>query len=274
VSRALALADSAPPAYPFPASCTGVTAPKYAFGIAEGWKATKIMGKLTQPRSLVFDTNGNMILLQVSSGVSVNTFGADGCVNSTTPIITNRALNHGLALSPDGKTLYASSSSQVWSWAYDPATMKVSDQKVLVKGMNPGGHNTRTVKIVPQAPNLLLAQVGSNSNWDYQSESPSSGRSIVKVFDISKVPEGGYTYNSQGQVLGYGMRNEIALEFDPAGHVWGAENSGDVSYGFRFMLPRNANQPSIRTSAAPLVAQRRISIRTTPQRNSTTVSPP
>ena len=114
-------------------------------------------------------------------------------------------------------------------WTYDPATRTATGQEVVIKGMNNGGHNTRTVAVVPQAPNLLLAQVGSNGNWDYASESPSVGRSIVKVFDMDKVPSGGYTYNSQGTVLGYGMRNEIGLTFDPNGHVWGVENSGDVS---------------------------------------------
>ena len=215
--------------YPFPAQCSGVTAARYAYGIADGWQITKIAGSLKQPRSLVFDPNGNLIILQASTGISAHTFGPDGCINSTTSLATNRALNHGLALSPDGKTLYASSATTVWAWDYDIATLKISNQKVVIKGMSPSGHNTRTVAVVPQSPNLLLAQVGSNSNWDYPSENPAVGRSIVKVFDISKAPEGGYTYNSQGQVLGYGMRNEIALTFDPAGNVWGAENSGDVS---------------------------------------------
>ncbi|KAI1639193.1 hypothetical protein F4809DRAFT_596976 [Biscogniauxia mediterranea] len=44
---------------------------------------------------------------------------------------------------------------------------------------------------------------------------------------MSAVPAGGYSYNTQGTVLGYGLRNEVALAFDPNGHVWGAENSGD-----------------------------------------------
>ncbi len=189
------------------------------------------MGKMTQPRSLLFDPNGNLLILQVSSGITVHTFGPDGCINSTTALISNRNLNHGLTMTPDGKTIYASSPTMAWSWSYDAATMKATDQKTVIKGMSGSGHNTRTLQVVPQKPNLLLAQVGSNANWDYPSESPSAGRAIVKVFDMSKVPDGGYTYNSQGDVLGYGMRNEIALTFDPAGHVWGAENSGDVSHG-------------------------------------------
>ncbi len=179
----------------------------YNYGIADGWQVTKIAGKLTQPRSILFDTAGNMVVLQASAGISVHTFGSDGCINSTTTLVTNRALNHGLTLTPDGKTLYASSVTTAWSWAYDVAALKATGQKVIIKGMSPGGHSTRTLAVVPQQPNLLLAQVGSNSNWDYASESTSAGRSIVKVFDTSKVPDGGYTYNSQGQVLGYGMRN-------------------------------------------------------------------
>jgi len=200
-----------------------------SYNLASGWKITKILGGLRQPRTIVFDTNGNMIVLQATQGISVHTFGADGCVNSSTSLVANRALNHGLSLTPDGKTLYASSETTAWQWAYDPAAMKVSDQKVVVRGMSSGIHSTRTLVVVPQKPNLIMLQVGSNSNWDYAAGSPSAGRACVKVFDMDKVPEGGYQYNTQGEMFGYGMRNEIGLAVDPAGHVWGVENSGDVS---------------------------------------------
>lgn len=95
--------------------------------------------------------------------------------------------------------------------------------------MSSGIHSTRTMVVIPQQPNLVLLQVGSNSNWDYATGSTSSGRSMVKVFDMSKAPAGGYQYNTAGVQLGYGMRNEIGLALDPAGHVWGVANSGDMS---------------------------------------------
>ena len=171
-----------------------------------------------------------MLVLQATKGVSVHTFdAATGCVASSTVIIANNRLNHGLALTPDGKTLYASSETTAWSWSYDAAAMKATNQQTVVKGISTGIHSTRTMLVVPQAPNYVLLQAGSNGNWDYASGSPSAGRAIVKVFDMSKVPSGGYDYNTGGAVLGYGLRNEVALAFDPAGNVWGAENSGDVS---------------------------------------------
>lgn len=170
-----------------------------------------------------------MLILQATKGVSVHTFGADGCVASSTMLISNNRLNHGLSLTPDGTTLYASSETTAWSWTYDPATRAVTNQQTVVQGISTGIHSTRTLVVVPQQPNLIAISVGSNSNWDYATGSPSSGRSMVKVFDMSKVPSGGYSYNTAGVQLGYGMRNEIGLAFDPAGHVWGVENSGDVS---------------------------------------------
>jgi glucose/arabinose dehydrogenase len=170
-----------------------------------------------------------MLVLQATKGVSVHTFDATGCVASSTVIITNNRLNHGLTLTPDGKTLYASSETTAWSWSYDAATMKATNQQTVVKSISTGIHSTRTMLVVPQAPNYVILQAGSNGNWDYASGSASAGRAIVKVFDMSKVPSGGYDYNTGGSVLGYGLRNEVALAFDPAGYVWGAENSGDVS---------------------------------------------
>lgn len=67
---------------------------------------------MKQPRTIIFDTAGNMLILQATKGISVHTFGADGCVTQSTMIVTNNRLNHGLSLTHDGRTLYASSETQ------------------------------------------------------------------------------------------------------------------------------------------------------------------
>ena len=170
-----------------------------------------------------------MLVLQNTRGLSVHTFGADGCVNSTTMLIQGGGLNHGLSLTPDGKKLYASSETTVYEWDYDAATRRTSNQKTVVRGMSTGIHSSRTVVVVPQAPNLILVQVGSNSNFDMPSQQMSTGRAIIKVFDVSKAPANGYQYNTEGEVFGYGLRNEIGFAADPNGVFWGVENSGDVS---------------------------------------------
>jgi glucose/arabinose dehydrogenase len=226
VGETLAQAPAVPP---FPASCSGVPAARFPYTLNPAWKVTKVGTGLTQPRTIVFDSAGNMLVLQSTKGLSVSTFAADGCLGTTTMLVSDRALNHGLALSPDGKKLYASGETTAWSWDYDAATKTLSNKKVIVKGMSTGIHSTRTLQVSPKNPNLVLVSVGSNANFDMQTIVPATGRSTVKVFDVSKTPEGGYSYNTQGKFLGYGMRNEIGLAFDPNGMVWGVENSGDVS---------------------------------------------
>ena len=230
VLAGLAAAQTArPEATPFPTSCTSVSSARFPYKLAENWSMTKLLGGLQQPRTIVFDSLGQMLVLGASSGISLHTFGSDGCVGSTTSLLQNRGLNHGLALSPDGKTLYASSATTLWSWDYDAASKSLSNQKTIVRGMSSSGHVTRTVQVVPNAPNLVILQVGSNSNWDYQSGNPATARACVKVFDVTKAPANGYNYPTEGQMLGYGLRNEVGLTFDPNGMVWGVENSGDVS---------------------------------------------
>jgi glucose/arabinose dehydrogenase len=215
---------------PIPSNCTGVPAARFpGYGIADGWTAVKLLGGIKQPRAVLFDPAGNLLVLQATKGVSVHTFGPDGCIASTTMLISNPALNHGLSLTPDGKMLYASSETTVWSWSYDAAAMKATGQTAVVKGISTGIHSTRTLAVVPQKPNLLLVQAGSNANWDYDSGSPTAGRSGIKIFDVSAAPSGGWSYNTDGYQFGYGLRNEVGFTFDPNGMVWGVENSGDVS---------------------------------------------
>ncbi|CAK7212024.1 hypothetical protein SCUCBS95973_001322 [Sporothrix curviconia] len=213
---------------PLPTSCSGVSAPHFpAMTLAEGWKVTKILGGLHGVRVVIWDPLGHMLVSQAGRGISVHTFGTDGCVNSTTMLVSNIALNQGLALTPDGKTLYASSERAAFSWTYDPATMKVSNQKTAIGGIDQGIHSTRNLLVVAAQPNLLLLQAGSNANFDYQTINKETGRALVKIFDMSKAPATGYNYKTDGEVLGYGLRNEIGFTADPNGHIWGVENSGD-----------------------------------------------
>lgn len=189
----------------------------------------KIAGGLRGVRTIVWDPLGHMLVSEAGKGISVHTFGADGCISKSTTLISNAQLNHGLAITPDGKTVYASSERQAWSWTYDPETMTVSNQKVVVTGMDSGIHSTRNLLVSPKDPNMVMLQVGSNANLDYQSADKATGRAIIKIFDMSKAPASGYNYKTGGEVFGYGLRNEIGFTADPNGHVWGVENSGDVS---------------------------------------------
>lgn len=198
-----------------PASCSGAGSPVFQGSLAAGWKATKIAGGLTSPRSIQFDSAGNMLVVQSGKGISYHVMGADGCITSTKMLLSQNNLNHGIAMSPDGKTLYASSMTQAYSWPYDAAAGTLGTRTVVVTGMTNGGsHLTRTLAVAPQAPNLLVVSHGSNANIDSATSDPKTGRAIIKVFDMSKVPSGGYNYVSSGYNAGYGQRNEVGMCFD------------------------------------------------------------
>ncbi|KAI1814544.1 soluble quino protein glucose dehydrogenase [Poronia punctata] len=212
---------------PLPTTCAGVSGMHFPGTVSSGWSVMKIAGGLKGVRTVTWDPNGNMLVAESSKGISVHTFGEDGCINSTATLIANAQLNHGLAMTPDGKTVYASGERSVWSWTYDAASRTVADQKTVVTGMDSGIHFTRTLMVVRDQPDMLLVQVGSNSNLDMQAAQPATGRAIIKIFDMSAAPASGYDYKTAGEVFAYGVRNEIGFVQDPNGVVWGVENSGD-----------------------------------------------
>jgi hypothetical protein len=198
-----------------PASCSGAGSPAFQGSLAAGWKATKIAGGLTSPRSIQFDSAGNMLVVQSGKGISYHKMGTDGCITSSKMLVSQNNLNHGIAMSPDGKTLYASSMTQAYSWPYDAAAGTLGTRTTVVTGMyNGGSHLTRTLAIAPQSPNLLVVSHGSNANIDSATSDPKTGRAIIKVFDMTKVPSGGYNYASSGYNAGYGQRNEVGMCFD------------------------------------------------------------
>lgn len=201
-----------------PSSCAGVSTFHSPILTATGWNAVKVAGNLLQPRGLIFDTAGRLLMIQNGLGITAHTVGSDGCLSSEHTIIAQRNLNHGIVLSQDGKTLYASSATQVYAWTYDAVTGSVGNSsRIVISGMDNKGHVTRTLAFPPKHPNLLIVSHGSNDNFDYDAGNIKVGRSCIKAFNVSKIPTDGYNYANGGYQLGYGLRNGVGLAFDADG---------------------------------------------------------
>lgn len=138
-------------------------------------------------------------------------------------------MNHGLALSQDGTTLYASSPEVAYSWTYDPEKASVGDtSSTIISGMSNNDHTTRTLLLSEKETNILVVSRGSDSNVDQAAEKLSSGRSQIKAFDLSKVPYNGYDFTTDGIRLGWGLRNSVGLVEHPfTGGIFSVENSVD-----------------------------------------------
>ncbi len=120
-------------------------------------------------------------------------------------------LNHGLEITPDGKWIFASSVGVVNAYPYDPATGTVGAKKTVITGMSISGgyHLTRTLRIAKTNPDLLIVQRGSDGNIDAATVDTSSGRSQVRVFNISSILATPVDYSKNGDVLGFGLRNSV-----------------------------------------------------------------
>lgn len=200
---------------PIPASCPGVPSAKYEGVVASGWRATKVKGGMGAARGVIFDTAGNILVVESGKGITAHTVGSDGCITSSKTIIPQRSVSHGIALDANGTTLYASSMTSVWSWTYDSKTSAVvGGSKMIISGMSNSGHPSRTLVIPPNHPNLLIVSHGSGDNLDCHSGDMKTQRAVIKVFDMSVIPTAGYKFVTDGHQAGYGLRNEVGLAFD------------------------------------------------------------
>lgn len=125
-------------------------------------------------------------------------------------------LNHGIAFSQDGKTLFVSSMATVYAYSYDTEAGTVGQKKALVEGMRSGGHTTRTLLVPSSAPDALIVSRGSDGNIDNATIDSAAGKSMIKTFSISELlaSENVTNYNSGGELLGWGLRNSVGLGED------------------------------------------------------------
>ena len=75
---------------------------------------------------------------------------------------------------------------------------------------------------------MLLISRGSTSNIDPAAAMLSSGHSQIKAFDLSKITADGYSYDTDGLRLGWGLRNSVGVAEHPTtGGIFSVENSVD-----------------------------------------------
>ena len=96
--------------------------------------------------------------------------------------------------------------------------------------MTNGDHDTRTLQMSTLSRHTLLVSRGSGDNIDYDAAHLDSGRSQLRAFDMSTLPDGGYDFTSEGLRLGWGLRNSVGVAEHPKGGIYSIENSVDDLY--------------------------------------------
>jgi glucose/arabinose dehydrogenase len=147
-------------------------------------------------------------------------------------ILTLKQFNHGIELSVDGNTLYASSPSSVYAWDYNANEARnTSGPRELISQIGESdGHVTRTLLLARHAgaEGMLMVSRGSMSNLDLAALDISTGVSTIKAFNISNVTNTPYNFAQDGVLLGWGLRNSVGVAEDPAtGGIYSVENSVD-----------------------------------------------
>ncbi|KAJ9415694.1 soluble quino protein glucose/sorbosone dehydrogenase [Fusarium oxysporum] len=175
---------------------------------------------LQRPRHLVVDTEGNLLIAEAGSKGVRRVVLDDGkdldvCIDSDDALISNANLNHGIALTADGKTILVSTPSEVYAYDYDASKGSVGSRRTVITGMSATStHSTRTLTIPLAAiPTYVV-------------------RSQVRVFKIDELlaADAPLEYG-EAEVLGWGLRNSVGWAEDPStGHIWSVENSVDNLY--------------------------------------------
>ncbi|KAJ0160455.1 hypothetical protein CTA2_7943 [Colletotrichum tanaceti] len=224
--------------------CADVLSPSYtAPQVAPGWQAQLVATGYKKPRTIHVDSEGALLVLDAAVGVYRVTFQDNGgtClkVMESKLLVNNTRLTHGMAVSEDGKTLYASSVSQVLAWAYDAKAGSVNaEPAVVIDNMANNDQTTRTLVMSRASRDWLVVSRGVDENFDMDALDASSGHAQVKAFDLGGKARGGggggggggdpYDFNTDGQLLGWGIRNAVAVDEDPAtGSLWAMDNSID-----------------------------------------------
>ena len=219
------------------ATCALALQPSYpAPSLAPGYNAQLIARNLTKPRGLIVDSDGQLLVVQQQVGITrLRIQDHDGCVSVSkrTNLVENANLTHGITLSGDGKTLYASSAEAVFSWPYDGASSILSGSGrniIAITGTSDGDHITRTLLFASRQKNTLIVSRGSESNVDMASLDLSTGHCQIKSFAVQNISDIAQNFNTTGKLLGWGLRNSVGVAEHPlTGGIYSVEMGMDYA---------------------------------------------
>lgn len=201
--------------------------------VADGYEVRVLLNDLEYPRHLVVDSEGNLLVAQqggvgVSRVILEETAEGEVCATLSEVLIPDAALNHGIALTPDGTTLFVSKLASVDAYPYDALAGTVGEKKTVISGMSNAVHITRSLLVPSTAPDLLYVTRGSDGNIDNATTDTATARSILKAFNVTEILAEPVDYAAGGEIIGWGLRNSVGLGEDPStGGIWTVENSAD-----------------------------------------------
>ncbi|KAH4903227.1 hypothetical protein HBI80_117580 [Parastagonospora nodorum] len=202
--------------------------------VAPGFRVQVVANNLRDPRSIQFDSAGGLLVVEQGHGISRLQLSGDGaCLRqsgATQVVVDNNEISHGIALSQDGSTLYASTYNHVYRWQYNAQEGRITgNPSTIIENMGENdGHTTRTLLLSGKVPSLLLVSRGSQGNLDDNTLDINSGVSTIKAYNVSNVTDTAYNQPRDGLLLGWGLRNSVGIAEDPVtGAVYSVENSVD-----------------------------------------------
>ncbi len=173
-----------------------------------------------QARGLKVDTKGNALVVATSTGSIISLWDDDhdgvSGASEQRVIATLKGLTHGIEV--HGGYLYASTQTDVYRWRYAADRAVLGTPQVVVSALPSTGHMTRTLVADDQ---YLYVSVGSGANIDAD-----SSRARIVRFALSSLSGAASTFAS-GELFADGLRNNVGMELDTRGRLWGVDNGRD-----------------------------------------------
>ncbi|KAF8056905.1 hypothetical protein FPV67DRAFT_1677661 [Lyophyllum atratum] len=197
--------------------------------VAPGLSARVIYTNLTALGAIVFDAKQNLLAVELGVGVSAFT-----AVSSPSPgwvknvVIKNPDATYGIEV--DGARLYVSTGKDILLYAYDASTKSIIPGTTacpVVDGIPADGefssHPITLARDTSGRVIAILIGTGPLTNIEPSARDPASGRSQIRHFVFPTIQPAIFPppslHWSQGEVVGYGLRNPSGFAFAPTASI-------------------------------------------------------
>jgi glucose/arabinose dehydrogenase len=181
--------------------------------LPEGFSISVVAAGLGQPRFMLVDPAGSLLVADSGGGRVFRFAGAD-LPGADRPVPLLSGLDAPSSLAFRDGFLYVGETGAISRFVYDPASGMVGGRQVVVPDLPRGGHGTRTV--VFGTDGTMFVSVGSSCN-------------ICAERDERRAAVARYNPDGSGyQLHATGLRNAVGLAIEPnSGQLWATINERD-----------------------------------------------
>ncbi|KAI7871667.1 hypothetical protein BDF14DRAFT_1878506 [Spinellus fusiger] len=201
--------------------------PFQSIKVLAGYEAIVLTHSISEPTKMLMDRANHLLVISASKVLYSVRMDKCGNANVNQILLHSQINEYSLhSVAQYGDHLYVATHNSVWQFPYSDGQHTALDYGVVVlRNIQSGKPNGPSDIAIDPLGRAYIPRTLSELNENLE---PTDA--LIKKFNFRRIPQGGYDYNTDGEIHSTGANTHGFMNFDTQARLWGIEKPLDDVY--------------------------------------------